>query len=317
MMKSAGSQMSSKRMCPPRNAKVEAGFIPRHRQLPLQVRPLAAERLKCYLARVCARNLLAVASLEKFLRRPGFRGTLAEFTGYSERHLASALPELREPSDLELWPYLVGKPSRNAQVRPACTFCVAARLGERRRIPVFASHEQLICATHLRWLGDAEIGRNHEQQFSIANCPDILRANRAHTRLIQRWGRGPARASFDSAFRCLAKWSEWPDVVDAPDIRRRRRELGVTEYRIYPYPKVVAAWYPNAVALTEIILTLRQKVVENHRLTPEIDAAGIAEFQKRVIPGFEPTGARNPYHRAIREDWVECRSEVEVGGLAS
>lgn len=202
-MESVGSPMSSKLTCPPRNANSPAGFTLRHRQLPLQVRPIAAETLECYLARVCARNLLAVTSLQKFSRRPGFRGTLAEFTGYSERRLASALPELREPSDVELWPHLVGKPSKNAKVRPACTFCVAARLGEQRHIPVFASHEQLICATHQRWVGNAEIGRNHEQQFSIMICPDILRANRAHTRLIQRWGRGLARASFDSAFTCL------------------------------------------------------------------------------------------------------------------
>jgi hypothetical protein len=251
--------------------------------------------------------------MSKFSRRTDFRSTLAELTGYPERNLATALPELRTPSDVNRWPHLKGLATKNAGVRPACTLCAATRLRAPQRIPVFASHEQVICSAHLRWLGSAESATTCQPQFSIAICPDIDRANRAHRRLIRRWGRGPVRSSFYGAQRCLDKWSHWHEVVTAPDVRHRRQQLGVTDEHRYPHPKLVAALYPNAVALTEIILVQRKKAAENKRVTLEIAAAGIAEFQKRVFPKLEPSGAWDPYLLAIRETWLEPCNEVEVG----
>jgi hypothetical protein len=115
--------------------------------------------------------------------------------------------------------------------------------------------------------------------------------------------------------RCLAKWSEWPVVMRAPDIQRRRQELGITEETPWPHPKVVAAWYPNAVALADLIMSQRRQVARKRRLTAKIYAAGIAEFQERVIPGFEPDGACDPYRRAIVEDRLEPDTEVEGKSL--
>jgi hypothetical protein len=123
--------------------------------------------------------------------------------------------------------------------------CVAARLGARRHIPVFASHDQLICTTHCRWIGNSELACTVWDQFTLADCPDILAVNRAHKALIQQWGRGPARISFEDATRCLSKWSEWRVVMQTSDIQRRRRRLAITDNTPWPHPKVVSAWYPT------------------------------------------------------------------------
>jgi hypothetical protein len=288
-------------------------FVRKHGQLPLQVAPFAAETLESYLWRLSARNLLARHCLPKLARGTDFRRTLAELTGYSERNLAAALPELRKPSDVDRWPHLAGLASQYARVRRACTLCAATRVRAQQRIVVFASHEQLICSTHHRWLGNAETETVCRTQFSIATCPDIARANRAHKRLIRRWGRGPVRTSFYAAQRCLDKWSQWREVLTATDIQHRRRRLGVTDHHRYPHPRLVAALYPSAVALTEVILAQRKKAAESKRMTREIVAAGIAEFQRRVVPTLEPGGAWDPYLLAIRENWLEPANEVETG----
>lgn len=68
---------------------------------------------------------------------------------------------------------------------------------------------------------------------------------------------------------------------------------------------------PNAVALTGLILPQRQQVATTHSLTAEIYDAGMAECQERVIPGFEPSGACDPYRQAIVEDRLEHAAEVE------
>lgn len=285
-----------------------AEFIARRRQLCLPVAPYTAETLSSYLGRLTERNYLNAGMLPAIARRPGRRTVLAQLTGLSERHLASALPELRARSDLSMWPHLTGTVSAVAAIRPACSLCVAARAGTRRKILVFATHDQLLCPTHHRWLGGTELGC---KEFTLTGCPDILAANRTHTTLIRRCGRGPARASFTDALLCLSRWAQRRKVRRAPDIRRRRHQLETPDTAIWPHPKVIAAYYPTAVALTKLILSQRKAAAHQGRLTDAIFVEGMAEFHRHVIPDFEPTGAWDPYRRAILEQRPEPDTEVE------
>jgi hypothetical protein len=41
--------------------------------------------------------------------------------------------------------------------RPACTHCVSARCVRGADVRVFASHEQLLCLRHRRWLGSGDL----------------------------------------------------------------------------------------------------------------------------------------------------------------
>lgn len=287
-----------------------AGALPR-RRLPLQVRPMAAETLRSYLGRVEGANYLPPNLVYSQSRAPDSLAVLSALTGYSERHLVSALPELRQREALTIWPHLVGEVSARAGTRPACTSCVAARLGINERVVVFAAHEQVLCPSHHRWLGNDWIQCAREGQFSLAECPEIEDAHRKHRILIKRWRRGPVRASFFDAVTCLSKWSRWPATVRAEDIRRRWMQLGITEEDPPLSPREVAAWYPNAVSLTEVILYLRQQARAVGRMTQEIWAEAIALLQREVLPGLAPSGASDPFRYAIIDNREEPDSEVE------
>jgi hypothetical protein len=49
-----------------------------------------------------------------------------------------------------------------------------------------------------------------------------------------------------------------------------------------------ASWYPNAVSLTEVILTQRQQISTAGALTRDIAADGMARLQE-IIPGLSPS----------------------------
>ncbi len=288
-----------------------ADLVIRRRRLCLPVRPLSAETLSSYLLRVTERNYLKGTMLPKIARLPDRRTILAQLTGHSERHLASALPELRTRADLSRWPYLSGRVSAVAGIRPACTLCVATRAGTPRHIPVFATHDHLICATHHRWVGSSDLRCSPSEQFSILDCADIAAANRAHRALIRRWGRGATRASFSDAERCLLRWSQWQIIEQANGIQRRRYQLAIPARTRWPHAKVIAAYYPTAVALTRVILAQRHAVAEHGQLSNAIFARGMVEFNQYVIFDFEPSGACDPYRQAILDNRPESDTEVE------
>ncbi|WP_100521044.1 hypothetical protein [Mycobacteroides abscessus] len=279
--------------------------------LPVQIAPITAETLVSYLQRLTDRNLLRPQWLSELSHQPHFGTTLAQLTGLSEKHLASALPELRSTGTVQMWPHLIGQVSAGAGSRPACTHCAAARTGDRTTlVTVFACHEQLICHSHRRWIGCPDLKCTPTAQFSLQHCPDIVTANRQHQRLIKQWGRGPVRASFVAAVRCFSLWARWPVVIRAPDISTRWARLGITQQAQPLGPAEVAAWYPNAVAVTQIILSHRRHVLTAELTRPAIVASALTQLHE-VIAGLSPGGAADPFRQAIFGELLEPGCEAE------
>lgn len=279
--------------------------------LPVQIAPMTDETLASYLQRLTDRNLLQPQWLARLSHLPHFGATLAQLTGLPEKHLASALPELRSTGTVQKWPHLIGQVSACAGRRPACTHCAAACTGDRTLVvTVFACHEQLVCHTHRRWVGSPALKCTPAEQLSLHHCPDVVAANLKHRRLIKKWGRGPVRACFISAVACLSVWARWPVVIRAPDIRTRWARLGVTEQGPPMRPTEIAAWYPNAVSVTEIILSHRRHVITAELTRPRIVASALTQLHE-VITGLSPGGAADPFRQAIFAELLEPGCEAE------
>ena len=285
----------------------------RIRRLLVPVKLMPAETLHSYLYRLTEDNHLFPGWLPGLARRPGFSSKLAVLTGYSDHQLVAMLPELRTSFDIRCWPHLIGEPSAHAGTRAPCSHCVAARIGTTdASVTVFAKHEQLVCHRHQRWIGNYQVKCALHEQFSVASCPEIAIANRRHQRLIATWGRGPTRACFEDAVECMKTWARWLPVVADPDVRRRWGLLGVTEATPPHQPREIAALYPNVVVLTELILTLRRRIAEAHRITAQIGADSLELLSTTVIVGLTPNGAGDPFRRALMVIHSESATEAET-----
>ena len=279
------------------------------RQLSISVRPFTGETVSSYLSRISERNLLRASATARIAKSPQLLQILAAMTGLAEQNLVSALPELRPSDAVHVWPHLLGEVSAAAGTRPACTPCVSAR-SSGEKVTVFARHEDLICPTHRRWLGSHELKCGCEEQFLLLDCVEVAAANVRHKLLISRWGRGPARACFYDAMNCMTRWARWPLLIYSEPIRRRWHALGVSEDDRPLLPKEVASLYPNAIALTELILQQRKEIAEAGRLTPLITHRG-RTILRRDIVGFSTDGAWDNFHQAILADRPEPDNEVE------
>ncbi len=287
-------------------------FQGRIRRLLVPVKPMPAETLHSYLYRLTEDNHLHPGWLPRLAKKPGLLRKLAVLTGYSDHQLVSMLPELRSPFHLRHWPHLIGEASARASTRAPCGHCQTARLGTTQAtVSVFATHEQVICHRHQRWIGTHHIKCTIHEQFSIAACPEITSANRHHKRLITRWGRGPTRASFDDAIQCMMTWSRWPAVLADPHIRRRWELLGVTEDTPPLRPPEMAALYPTIVELTELIMTQRHRIAAAGRMTADIAVRSVELLTTTVIPGLKPCGAGDPFRQALTEIRTEPATEAE------
>lgn len=285
----------------------------RIRRLLVPVKPMPSETLHSYLYRLTEGNHLFPAWLPSLARNPGFLAKLAVLTDYSHHQLVAMLPELRSPFHMRCWPHLIGEPSAHASTRAPCSHCAAARIGTTdTAVTVFAKHEQLICHRHQRWLGNYQVKCAFQEQFSVASCPEVAIANRRHERLIARWGRGPTRASFEDAIECMKTWARWIPVVADPEVKRRWTLLGITEATPPHQPREIAALYPDTVALTELILTLRRRISHAHRITAEIGADSIRLLSATVTAGLTPRGAGDPFRRALMAVRSESTSEAEI-----
>lgn len=294
-------------------SRPEYSAIPQlgRRPVLLPCAPITAETLQSYLGRLSERNLMRAEWASELMHLPDATAALSEATDLSERHLVSALPELRTPRSIREFPYLSGQVSATAGTRPACNHCTAARIGPHPPIvEVFARHEDLICDRHARWIGSSELKVAVHEQFAIHGCPDIADANRKHRKMIRRWGRPAVGTGFHWAVLCLTKWARWHEVINASDIALRWRTLGVTQDARPCEPKEIAAWYPNAVALTAIIVPYHCRwTVAPDRSRHEIRADSLEQLQQ-VIPGIAPSGAGDPFRQAIFATHLFAGSDV-------
>lgn len=283
------------------------------RRLPVPLSPMKSETLKSYLRRLTDQNLLRPGWLPRLARHRHFVADLVELTGFTERGLVAALPELRTPQAVERWPHLVGHVSKRASTRSACTHCAAAKThGRTEVVTVFASHEQVICTAHQQWTGSSALRFPVQEQFSVRNCVDVSDAHREHLLLIRRWGRGPVYSCFFAAIRCFTQWSHWPAVSRAPSIQRRRERLDIPDDTPPMIARQAAAWYPSAVALTDLIISLRHDFAKEGRSSAAKIVAMSHIRLRSIFPDLSPSGASDHFRQAILGELDTPPDEVEV-----
>lgn len=269
-------------------------------RLPIITRPITAETLQSYLSRLAGCNALPISAWPLNQRKnPEFTAILEQLTGRTRRHLVSALPELRTPPALAEFPHLHDTVSPSATTRPACTYCVAAIAGRGRRATVFATHDQLICHRHQRWLGSQTLACLAAQQFSLHRCPAVMHANVRHRRLIRRWGRIAVHWRFDDALNAFHSWGRWLIVDNDPDIAQRRKALNINDAPPPMSPRNVASWYPNAVELTALLLSQTEDIKRTGRVTLDIVKRGSDHIAGHVVHNHRPAGSFDPYLRAL------------------
>lgn len=274
---------------------------------------MKSETLKSYLRRLTDQNRLRPGWLPRLARHPHFVADLVELTGFTERGLVAALPELRTPQAVERWPHLVGHVSKRARTRSACAHCAATKTHSRTEVvTVFASHEQVICTEHQQWTGSSALRCDVQEQFSVSHCLDISDAHREHVLLIRRWGRGPVYGCFYAAIGCFARWSHWPAVSREPSIQRRRERLDVLDDAPPTIARQAAAWYPSAVALTDLIISLRHDFAKEGRSSAGKIVAMSHIRLRRIFPDLSPSGASDPFRQAILGELDTPPDEVEI-----
>lgn len=100
-------------------------------------------------------------------------------------------------------------------------------------------------------------------------------------------------------------------MLNDPGLRHRRAALGLGHDGAPLSPPDIAAWYPNAVKLTQLILHQRRDVAAAGRMTREIAQRGQDWLATHVIVGLRPSGAWDVYRRTIGSQPFDGDSEVE------
>lgn len=222
--------------------------------LPFRVRPLQCETTKSFRERIATRNHISASAWPLNSRGSELKFVLARLALISPVALVTALPELRSASDIAEYPHLAGMVAASAPIRPACQLCVAARDGQAAGATVFASHEQVICYRHNRWTGGGTLRCSANEQFSVSSVPEVPSANVRHRRLIVRFGRGAVHTTFHDAVSAMLYWHDWSAFARDPGISHRRQALGLPPDIHGHNPRDIATWYPNTVAMTELVL---------------------------------------------------------------
>lgn len=77
-------------------------------------------------------------------------------------------------------------------------------------------------------------------------------------------------------------------------------------------PRQAAAWYPNAVALTDVIISLRYEAAVGRKSpAANVIAESLVRLQG-IVPGLSPSGASDPFRQAILGELDTPPDEVEV-----
>lgn len=289
--------------------------------LPVAISPFSGETLESYTGRLGEANYLqetflkfTVKSLRDESRRRDYCQRLSAITGRTELQLVSALPELRTSAALDAFPHLLGLVSAKALSRAVCGQCVAAKARLKPYPKVFATHENLICMKHLRWVGsNSALYCAFWEQFSVARCRQLIAANQRHRRLIHRWGRQEVRGRFGDALHALYYWRSQRDLVTSdPKVKACRAALGIEDEHSPYSPKDAASWYPNTVALTEVFIWQDAEIERLGVLDLDLLDAGIEAVSERVLVGLTPSGARDPFLSSRCQTPFQYSPETEI-----
>lgn len=171
------------------------------RRLPLTLAPVPDECVISYLRRLAAANRLDENAFCSWLSHSRAHGPvapsmLAVVTGYPERTLRQAMPELCPPGE-QADLHLAGRPRPGDLVGPGCIRCNAVR-GAFIPVLIWRTHDAVLCARHRCWITAPNPAR---PQPDLRAQPAVLRAHIAHRRLIRRYCRAPVHAAFRHAQR--------------------------------------------------------------------------------------------------------------------
>jgi hypothetical protein len=148
--------------------------------------------------------------------------------------------------------------------------------------------EDVICHKHHSWVG----GRRH---LDLRGQPDILVANLQYRRLIRRHGRQTVFTAFREAAGICREWVEGR-VHDQDFNHRMERFLGPTWQVDVHHPALVAALYPQTVALTRLLAD------PHWRSLPLQGDAGINALVTEVRRTIAPRYRWDPHPRYRRHE---------------
>lgn len=268
------------------------------RILPRPVRPLTNEVLAQYLKRLACANGLPLQILKSTLSARGgtIRAGLINSAVLKERTLVFALPELREPADLDTYPQIRGRTAAH-NIGPGCPAC-AQRRGITVPYPqIWSTHDNVICVQHSMWLNGTVFQpdqRNPVTKLAPGPREAILSAHQRHRRLLATHGRTHTHQAIRDAYEIFELWTRWR--LPEP-IKCRYREIDQNPDQLESGPtQLNAAMYPELVHLAELLSD------PDHRrslLDPDRDSTAEAfdHLIAVVLRGDRPYRAREPLHQ--------------------
>jgi len=287
----------------------------RRDRLPFTSAPLPDETIASYLDRLAIENESDVLKLAELVDdgegycSPRF---LALVTGQPLASLKYAMPQLCLPEEVDRM-HLRGRPRPGANIREICEHCARSHGAEFAECSTL--HEQVLCPTHRRWLGNADdVG----PCFDVARHPEILGANLRHRRLIRSRGRENVRWAFTQASDICRQWliqRHYRGYSD--DAEQLLRALpGPHPPLDYNHRRVSAALYPQVIALTRVLSHPRwwhsamsailvdgnsSHTAPSLQSTPAFDAF-VAEVRTTVAPTYtwEPYPSQRGYDELAR-----------------
>lgn len=261
-------------------------------RLPITTRPAHQEIAVSYLARLAALHDLPVEDLWQQVSLPKAKGSptrrldgelLATVANQPRHRLEHAIVELRAPEPD--WLALRHEPQRG------CWRCDARHPGG----PVLhlLGHHHYVCTRHRIWIGPPD--QVDHPQPDLAELPKVVAAQHRHLRLLRRLG--PA-ATFDAVLTgfliCAHRWNftDTNTVVDSDAWHdwNRRTDLLIppdTTTDTFSASRLFAATYPEAIAVAELIGSLRSRHLAAGG--PDEQRAFAAEIGRRLgRPDYHP-----------------------------
>lgn len=221
--------------------------------LPRSIPPFPGETTSSYLARLAAANKLTLTTLRILLtgtpgKQPIDAHDLAAASGRSVQSLRHALPELAPgftaPS---------GRPVLISRRRP-CRRCTTRR-GITVPVICWLPTEITVCRPHHIWLGAPTRPSDNDEQHDLTELPQLIQAQRRHTRLVRSHGRRIAAEAFTEAAHVTSCWAH----RGFPDLGRYQRMHALcgahpTSTRLRRGdPLIPVVTYPETVALASVL----------------------------------------------------------------
>ncbi|GIE92815.1 hypothetical protein Ari01nite_02800 [Paractinoplanes rishiriensis] len=274
-----------------------------HARLPIVVAPAHHETATSYIARLANLHGIPFSELWRQVSRPRQPASttmviaadrLAAVTGIPHTRLARALIEIRHPEPD--WLAFRHEPQHG------CPRCTGRHPGGtvRQLFP----HHRYVCTRHRIWIGPPDLT---DQPYPILDqLPEIVAAQRAHLRLLNRLG--PA-ATYDAVLTgfliCGHRWDQQPDPITDLDARhawRIRVDALIppgTEQTTFSTSRLFAATYPEAVKIAALVGSLHWRR----------QAAGDPDGQRRFAAEIGRRLGQPDYRPKVTKDsiahWID------------